>query len=104
MTEEEKTEPLTVLPPPPPPAEEVKVEEKPKEKTASIVERIIENLEQTYREEKAKEIQNLYNAFVDAITSQSNPHISNILTALELVKQDVVSQKLEQIRREQGGT
>jgi len=100
--EEEKSEPLAVLPAPLP--EEVKVEEKPKEKTRSIVEKIIENLEQTYREEKAKEIQDLYNAFVDSITSQGNPHIANILTAIELVKHDIISQKLEQIRREQAGT
>jgi F0F1-type ATP synthase gamma subunit len=100
MTKEKRAEPLAVLPPP----TEVKVEGTAKEKTASIVEKIIENLEQTYKEEKAKEIQDLYNAFVDAITSQPNPHISNILTALELVKHDVLTQKLEQIRREQGGT
>lgn len=98
MTEEKKSEPLTVLPPPAP-KEEVEVVEKPKEKTVSIVEKIIENLEQTYREEKAKEIENLFNGFVDVITSHK-AHISNILTALELVKQDIIMQKIQQIKSE----
>lgn len=100
MSEAETGEALSVLPAPPP--EEMR--EKAKEKTASIVEKIIVNLEQTYKEEKAKEIQDFYNAIVDAITSQTNPHVSNILTAIELVKHDILSQKLEQIRREQGET
>lgn len=95
----EKSEPLTVLPAPAP--EEAVIVEKPKEKTASIVEKIIENLEQTYREEKAKQIQILYNGFVDVITN-NKAHISNILTAIELVKQDVIVQQIEKIRSEQG--
>lgn len=100
----EKHEPLTVLPAPSPeeksePLEEEAATEKPKEKTASIVEKIIENLEETYRQERAKEIQTLYNDFVDAITTHK-AHVSNILTALELVKQDVIMQKIQQIRGE----
>ena len=99
MSEEKKSEPLTVLSPPAP-KEEVKVTEEPKEKTASIVEKIIENLEQTYREEKAKETQILYNGFVDVITNHK-AHISNILTAIELLKQDVIMQQIQKIRSEQ---
>jgi len=100
LTEEKKSEPLTVLSPPAP-KEEVEIVEKPKEKTASIVEKIIENLEQTYREEKAKEIQILYNGFVDVITSHK-AHISNILTAIELIKHDMIMQQIQKIRSEQG--
>ena len=95
--EKPEPEPLAVLASP----KEEAVTEKPKEKTASIVEKIIENLEQTYREEKAKEIQIVYNGFVDVITSHK-AHISNILTAIELVKQDVIMQQLQKIRSEQG--
>jgi ABC-type transporter Mla subunit MlaD len=73
-------------------------EEKPKEK--QIVEQMIATLDKSFREEKAKEIQNLYNALVDAISSQG-AHISNILTAIELVKQEYINQKLQQIRAEQ---
>ena len=100
LTEEKKSEPLTVLSPPAP-KEEVEIVEKPKEKTASIVEKIIENLEQTYREEKAKEIQILYNGFADVITSHK-AHISNILTAIELIKHDMIMQQIQKIRSEQG--
>jgi len=73
----------------------------PTEKTDTIVKSIVANLEKSYSDQKAKEIQNLYNAFVDAIAKQNNPHIANILTAIELVKIDLLTQKLEQIRREQ---
>jgi len=100
LTEEKKSEPLTVLPVPSP-KEELVIEEKPKEKTASIVEKIIENLEQTYREEKAKEIQILYNGFVDVITNHK-AHISNILTAIELIKNDMIMQQIQKIRSELG--
>jgi hypothetical protein len=95
MTEEKK--PLTFLPPPPPEA----TEEPKEEKTVSIVEKIIVNLEQTYRDEKAKEIQTLYNGFVDVITAHK-AHISNILTAIELVKHDIILQQIQKIRSEQG--
>jgi len=98
MVEKKKSEPLTVLPPA---SEEPAIAEKPKEKTASIVDKIIENLEQTYTEEKAREIQILYNAFVDVITN-NKAHISNILTAIELIKHDVIMQQLEKIRSQQG--
>jgi len=91
----EKSEPLAVLPAP----KTEPSEATGKQKTASIVEKIIENVEQTYRQEKAKEIQELYNAFVDVLSTKQ-AHISNILTALELVKHDIIDQKIQQIRSE----
>jgi F0F1-type ATP synthase gamma subunit len=100
LAEEKKSEPLTFFASPPP-KEEGEIVEKPKEKTASIVDKIIENLEQTYREEKAKEIQILYNGFADVITNHK-AHISNILTAIELIKHDVIMQQIQKIRSEQG--
>jgi hypothetical protein len=71
------------------------------EKIETMVKAMLANLEQTYKDQKSKEIQDLHNAFIEAISKQTNPHIANILTALELVKAEIVTQKLDQIHREQ---
>jgi cobalamin biosynthesis protein CbiD len=65
------------------------------------VKKMISSLESSFKEQKAKEIENLYNAIATAISSQPNAHISNILTALELIKAEIVDQKLNAIRQEQ---
>jgi len=102
---EEKSKPLAILPPHPPPTEEVKVEipeEKPKE-LSRLVEFLIplaEKLEDEYKRQKNQEIEDLHNELVDVIfkfKNERNIHLSHILTALEIVKHELV---FEALRRE----
>jgi hypothetical protein len=61
------------------------------------VKKMVDNLEETYKAQKAKEIENLYNDIIKAIANQPNPHIANILTAIKLVEHNFIAQKLNEI-------
>jgi len=100
MTEENKSEPLATLPPP---EETVKPEEKPKKEVPRLMEILIplaEKLEEEYKRQKNKEIEELHNQMADLILkfkNERNIHISHILTAIEMVKHELV---FEALRRE----
>ena len=74
--------------------------EKPKESVAETVQKMIANLEQTYNEQKQKEIQNLYNDFMLDIVKRK-AGLPNILAAIELVKHEAINQQLNAIHQEQ---
>ncbi len=87
--------PLEIVPPP-------KEAEKPKPqpKLLDILVPIAEKLEEEYRKQKTSEIEDLHNALVDVIDNYVKDrkiHISHILTALEIIKHELI---IESLRRE----
>jgi len=100
--EEGKSKPLAVLPPPPP-TEGVEIPEKKPKELPRLVEVLIplaEKLEDEYKRQKNKEIEDLHNELADIILkfkNERNIHLSHILTALEIVKHELV---FEALRRE----
>lgn len=97
------------IPPVPPPSEEETVappppveEEKPREKTVTIIEKIIQNLEQTYRDEKAKEANELHTALSEVIVKFKNEKKVDVRTinfVLDILKHEMVTQTLGQLEK-----
>ena len=56
--------------------------------------RLIKKFQASFEEEKKAEIQQLYNKIIDAVRGG---HISNVITAMELVKQTLILQKIKKI-------
>ena len=61
------------------------------------IKKLIGKWEEEYKSEKKTEIEEIYNKMADAIQGCS---IENVLTAIELVKQTIIVQKLKQTHPE----
>jgi len=61
------------------------------------LENLVSKFEKTYQEERNQETQVLYNEIVDVI-NRRRATIQNVLTALELVKATILTEKLKQIQ------
>lgn len=98
-----KTEKVTYPPSPTETSGPIEVIEPPPKKPSKLVEMLIplaEKLEDEYREQKNKEIEDLHNEIADVIdkaVKEKKVHISHILTALEIIKHELI---IESLRRE----
>lgn len=86
---EKEGKPLAVLPPP-------SEEEAPEVKPTTKLETLVKRWEEEYKREKANEIAELHNALVETIANHK-PHLSTVLTALEIVRHELITEKLKQI-------
>jgi len=60
---------------------------------------LVKKFEEDFQKQKKEETEELYNAIVDVINNKGAT-IQNILTAVELVKFSVITEKLKQIHNE----
>lgn len=60
------------------------------------IKKLVERFEEDYQKQKKEETEELYNAIVDVINNKGAT-IQNILTALELVRMSIITEKLKQI-------
>jgi len=111
-SETKKPTEITLPPPkpkvtfPPSPTETggpLEIIEPPPQKPSKILEMLMplaEKLEAEYRKQKNREIEDLHNEIADVIdkaVKERKVHISHILTALEMIKHELV---IESLRRE----
>jgi len=64
----------------------------------ATLKKLIDKWESDYKKLKAQEIEDLHNALVEVI-AESGAHISNILTVLEIIKHEVMTEKLKSIEK-----
>lgn len=72
------------------------------EKKVSVIEKTIKNLEQTYRDEKAKKLSELHNALGEVIVKFKNEKkvdVPTITLVLDILKHETVTQTLEQLEK-----